>query len=123
MCPNETQWLVLSQSSTTMQSFMEDTEALRRSAELTMHSIVRIVFSRLHTLDPEVEEKKLIPAQDGSAKDLAITPTVQTGETSSTLPQDLIPSQQPEGPPQVAELSGTHGEHTPRMGCRSFLLV
>ncbi len=36
------------------------TEALRRSAELTMHKLVRIVLSKLHILDPVSEEKRLM---------------------------------------------------------------
>jgi brefeldin A-resistance guanine nucleotide exchange factor 1 len=35
------------------------TEALRRSAELTMHKLVRTVFSKLYILDPVSEEKRL----------------------------------------------------------------
>ncbi|KAH9951281.1 Sec7-domain-containing protein [Amylocystis lapponica] len=34
-------------------------EILRRSAEATMHALVRTVFARLHVLDPAVEEAKL----------------------------------------------------------------
>ena len=34
-------------------------EILRRSAESTMHSLVRRVFHRLHELDPTTEELKL----------------------------------------------------------------
>jgi hypothetical protein len=36
------------------------TEALRRSAELTMHKLVRTVLSKLYTLDPVSEEKRLV---------------------------------------------------------------
>lgn len=35
------------------------TEALRRSAELTIHKLVRVVLSKLYTLDPVSEEKRL----------------------------------------------------------------
>lgn len=38
-------------------------EVLRHSAELTMHKLVEIVFSKLHDLDPESEEKKLSGSQ------------------------------------------------------------
>jgi brefeldin A-resistance guanine nucleotide exchange factor 1 len=36
------------------------TEALRRSAELTMHKLVRTVLSKLYILDPASEEKRLL---------------------------------------------------------------
>jgi hypothetical protein len=41
-----------------------------------MHALVRAVFSRLHTLDPETEERKLVNAQEPAAgqTDLAMTP-------------------------------------------------
>ncbi|KAH9997514.1 Sec7-like domain protein [Russula vinacea] len=39
---------------------MRLSEALRRSAELTMHKLVRTVLSKLHTLDTVSEEKRLL---------------------------------------------------------------
>jgi golgi-specific brefeldin A-resistance guanine nucleotide exchange factor 1 len=39
-------------------------EILRKAAESTMHDIVRTVFSKLHSLDPVVEELKLQAAVD-----------------------------------------------------------
>lgn len=38
---------------------MRLSEVLRRSAEFTMHRLVGTVFSKLHDLDPDSEEKKL----------------------------------------------------------------
>ncbi|KAG5645886.1 hypothetical protein DXG03_005033 [Asterophora parasitica] len=53
-------------------------ETLRRSAENTMHALVRNVFSRLHDLDPEKEEAKLRTAdedvQEGEIK-MSVTAT------------------------------------------------
>ncbi|KAI0747973.1 Sec7-domain-containing protein [Daedaleopsis nitida] len=43
---------------------MRLSEILRRSAEGTMHQLVRIVFARLHEFDPEAEEQKLADASD-----------------------------------------------------------
>ncbi|KAJ7445765.1 hypothetical protein B0H11DRAFT_2162552 [Mycena galericulata] len=60
---------------------MRLTETLRRSAENTMHSLVRTVFSRLHSLDPRVEEEKLTAA-DEDAQDAEIRMTVSTSEAT-----------------------------------------
>jgi brefeldin A-resistance guanine nucleotide exchange factor 1 len=43
------------------------TEALRRSAELTMHKLVRTVLSKLHILDPVSEEKRLLAVPNAPA--------------------------------------------------------
>ncbi|KAJ7168148.1 hypothetical protein C8R43DRAFT_983232 [Mycena crocata] len=61
---------------------MRLTETLRRSAENTMHSLVRTVFSRLHSLDPRIEEEKLLIA-DEDAPDAEIRMTVSTTEPDS----------------------------------------
>ncbi|KAI0811245.1 Sec7-domain-containing protein [Irpex lacteus] len=47
---------------------MRLSEILRRSAEATMHTLVKTAFARLHTLDPEDEERKLAD-NDGQAID------------------------------------------------------
>ncbi|KAJ7632227.1 hypothetical protein FB45DRAFT_989797 [Roridomyces roridus] len=57
---------------------MRLTETLRRSAENTMHSLVRTVFSRLHSLDPRTEEDKL--ATDETVPDAEIRMTVSSTE-------------------------------------------
>ncbi|KAG6819604.1 hypothetical protein H0H93_010328 [Arthromyces matolae] len=54
-------------------------ETLRRSAENTMHSLVRIVFSRLHHLDATSEEAKLRTA-DEDAPEGEIKLSVSTDE-------------------------------------------
>ncbi|KIY43680.1 Sec7-domain-containing protein [Fistulina hepatica ATCC 64428] len=43
---------------------MRLSEILRRTAENTMHLLVRTVFSRLHVLDPQIEEARLAPQED-----------------------------------------------------------
>lgn len=53
-----------------------------------MHSLVRTVFSRLHTLDPAIEEAKL-QASEEDAPDSAITMTVST----QTVPLNDEPSE------------------------------
>ncbi|KAJ7093181.1 hypothetical protein C8R44DRAFT_835540 [Mycena epipterygia] len=62
---------------------MRLTETLRRSAENTMHTLVRTVFSRLHYLDPRTEEEKLLAA-DEDAPDAEIRMTVSTTEATLT---------------------------------------
>jgi len=54
------------------------TEALRRSAELTMHKLVRTVLSKLYTLDPVSEEKRLVVVPSA--------PAVGTDPSSPTRP-------------------------------------
>ncbi|KAJ7771775.1 hypothetical protein B0H16DRAFT_195217 [Mycena metata] len=60
---------------------MRLTETLRRSAENTMHTLVRTVFSRLHSLDPRTEEEKLLAA-DEDAPDAEIRMTVSASEVT-----------------------------------------
>ncbi|KAF5324513.1 hypothetical protein D9611_004486 [Ephemerocybe angulata] len=52
---------------------MRLSEILRRSAENTMHALVRKVFSRLHELDPEEEEAKLIVPEADSEPELKMS--------------------------------------------------
>ncbi|KZP23677.1 Sec7-domain-containing protein [Athelia psychrophila] len=55
---------------------MRLTVALRRFSESTMHTLVRTLFSRLHTLDPEVEETKLkANADDTPETEIKLNPT------------------------------------------------
>ncbi|KAJ7702369.1 hypothetical protein B0H17DRAFT_1167206 [Mycena rosella] len=84
---------------------MRLTETLRRSAENTMHTLVRTVFSRLHSLDPRTEEDKLLAA-DEAAPDAEIRLTVSTSE--ATLVQEhsqeitVEPHESHEGPEEAA---------------------
>ena len=54
-------------------------ETLRRSAEATMHTLVRMVFSKLRNLDPEEEEAKLSSAED-EALEVELRMTVTTSK-------------------------------------------
>ena len=58
-------------------------ETLRRSAEITMHTLVRTVFAKLHRLDPEEEEAKLMLDSDDD-KEGEIRMTVTTREKEHT---------------------------------------
>ncbi|KAI0282184.1 Sec7-like domain protein [Russula aff. rugulosa BPL654] len=98
---------------------MRLSEALRRSAELTMHKLVRTVLSKLHTLDPVSEEKRLVvvpnaPAAgtDPSSPSRAIEPasgdSVGAGQSEAPIaesPQDASGSQKLDyGLPSIVEL-------------------
>lgn len=73
-------------------------EILRRSAENTMHALVRTVFSRLHSLDPAAEEAKIASyeedMQEGEIKmtvsttELAAQDVPDVGQENDT-PQEL----------------------------------
>ena len=54
-------------------------EALRRSAELTMHKLVRTVLSKLHTLDTVSEEKRLL-----------VIPSAPPAGTDPSLPTQAV---------------------------------
>ncbi|KAH9966443.1 Sec7-like domain protein [Russula dissimulans] len=76
-------------------------EALRRSAELTMHKLVRTILSKLYTLDPVSEEKKLL--------NVPSAPVAGTDPPSST--QSLEPvSDDPitPGQPVTPTTAGSH---------------
>ncbi|KAI0035768.1 Sec7-like domain is implicated in guanine nucleotide exchange function [Vararia minispora EC-137] len=68
---------------------MRLSETLRRSAELIMHALVRTVFSRIHSLYPEIEEKKLENAQDHASgqNDISMLPA----PPSSSVPPSINP--------------------------------
>ncbi len=78
-------------------------ETLRRSAETTMHTLVRTVFSKLNMLDPEEEEAKLeVEAVDDSKEgELRMTVTTQDQEPTaegkeSTQPTEQVTTESPE---------------------------
>lgn len=62
-------------------------ETLRRSAETTMHTLVRIVFSKLKSLDPEEEETKLEAEVVDDSKEGELRMTVTTQDQEPTLEQ------------------------------------
>ncbi|CAK5264859.1 unnamed protein product [Mycena citricolor] len=56
-------------------------KTLRRSAENTMHAVVRTVFLRLNDLDPETEEEKLRLGDEDAPDSAEIRMTVTTSES------------------------------------------
>ncbi|KAJ4488408.1 hypothetical protein J3R30DRAFT_3435649 [Lentinula aciculospora] len=84
---------------------MRLSEILRRSAESTMHALVRTVFSRLHSIDPDTEEAKLA-ADDEDAEIKMSVSTTQIPITSEIGPED--DNETPvDVPPEEQESSGT----------------
>ncbi|KAJ7684708.1 hypothetical protein DFH06DRAFT_1355274 [Mycena polygramma] len=70
---------------------MRLTETLRRSAENTMHSLVRTVFSRLHSLDPRTEEEKLLTAdEDAPDAEIRMTVTATEATLNEETSQELV---------------------------------
>ncbi|EMD38471.1 hypothetical protein CERSUDRAFT_113640 [Gelatoporia subvermispora B] len=65
---------------------MRLSEILRRSAETTMHLLVRTVFLRLDSLDPDAEERKLaastFEAEDNELRMSVASRTLNAGEAS-----------------------------------------
>ncbi|KAI0781091.1 Sec7-domain-containing protein [Trametes elegans] len=92
---------------------MRLSEILRRSAEGTLHQLVRTAFSRLYELDPEVEERKFTDNGDieGGEVKMSVSTTGplseelapsrdQEGESSGPVPEP-IPAQVVEQPPEA----------------------
>lgn len=95
-------------------AFMPHTEALRRSAESTMHKSVRTVFSRLRYLDPETEERKLARAQEVAASQTDITPSpTPISDVALKSAELLVDSNLSATSPPMQEV--------PKTECKSFL--
>ncbi|KAL0577890.1 GDP/GTP exchange factor for ARF [Marasmius crinis-equi] len=80
---------------------MRLSEILRRSAENTMHALVRTVFSRLHALDPAEEEQKLKSGNED----------VTEGEVKMTVATTQPLPEQTPGSEATSETTETDGEH------------
>ncbi|KAK7023901.1 SEC7 domain-containing protein [Favolaschia claudopus] len=91
---------------------MRLSETLRRSAENVMHSLVRTVFSRLHSLDPRTEEEKLLTI-DEDTPDAEIRMTVSASaeatltEESPQNSQEIVVESQ-EKPEDAGQRSRSH---------------
>ncbi|KAF8630385.1 hypothetical protein AX15_002943 [Amanita polypyramis BW_CC] len=68
---------------------MRLSEILRRTAENTMHSLVRTVFSKLYMLDPAIEEAKLLIKSDEDTQELELKMNVQSKETPENEQESL----------------------------------
>lgn len=83
------------------------TEILRRSAENTMHALVRTVFAKLHSLDAQSEEEKLLAAEE-DVSDGELKMTVSTTESLTFEgSQEIIGDRESELVDDVAPVSGS----------------
>lgn len=86
------------------------TEILRRSAEGTLHQLVKIAFTRLNDLDPVVEERKL--ADGGEVENGEVKMSVNAAEPQSSEQELQSSAGQPvdrEGPGHVAPDASAEG--------------
>lgn len=78
-------------------------EILRRSAENTMHALVRAVFHRLNDMDPAAEEHKL-SANDDEGVEGELKMTVSANELASnnglSIPSTRVESEEPASVPE-----------------------
>ncbi|EKM82858.1 hypothetical protein AGABI1DRAFT_118287 [Agaricus bisporus var. burnettii JB137-S8] len=122
---------------------MRLSELLRRSAEITMHSLARTAFAKLHILDPEAEEAKLVvndevvegeikmtvSAQDIPAKAESMDHNVERLETENDTAskqerlsdQGEPPQSKDDGINKTQPLSTTSFAHRPAYGLPSIL--
>jgi len=77
------------------------TETLRRSAETTMHTLVRAVFTKLKWLDPAEEEAKLAIEAEDETKEAELRMTVTTEAEKPPVETEEVRSEAPETPETV----------------------
>ncbi|KAF5392909.1 hypothetical protein D9757_001066 [Collybiopsis confluens] len=70
---------------------MRLSEILCRSAENTMHALVRTVFSRLHSIDPEAEEVKLKVDDEEAELKMSVSSAQLPNESGDEESQGLTP--------------------------------
>ena len=98
-------------------------ETLRRSAEATMHTLVRIVFSKLRNLDPQEEEAKLSSVAEDEALEVELRMTVTTSKEKVV---DSEVTDTPEGQTEVGvegnDVQPTVAPQTKRPECKCKFL-
>ncbi|KAI0831147.1 Sec7-domain-containing protein [Trametes gibbosa] len=89
---------------------MRLSEVLRRSAEGSLHHLVRTVFARLYDLDPEAEELKLADNGDLEGGEMKMSVS-----TTGPLPEEPASSEEPtaEGENNVSEATPVQAEDQP----------
>lgn len=108
-------------------------EVLRRSAEGTLHQLVRAVFARLHDLDPEEEEQKLADTGDFEGGEMKMSvstsgPSLQAQKSDPPTEQDAVAQENGESqvaevsppPPEQVEEQAPETPSVPRLPCRCF---
>ena len=86
-----------------------------------MHTLVRIVFSKLRNLDPEEEEAKLSSVADDEALEVELRMTVTTSKEKVV---DSEASDTPEGQTEVGvnDVQSTVAPQTKRPECKCKFL-
>lgn len=93
-------------------------EILRRSAEATMHALVKTAFIRLYALDPEDEERRLADG-DSNSQDVEgkMTVTTETSEKPEPSPEEEGSTEtMSRQPPAASELPTSSSN--PRAKCK-----
>lgn len=98
-------------------------EILRRSAEGTLHQLVRTVFARLHEFDPEAEEHKLADNGDLEGGEMKMSMSTSTSQQhqaprSPGEEQDVHAAQQPAEPHAETEEPPPETPTLPRLPCK-----
>ena len=102
-------------------------EILRRSAESTLHQLVRIAFARLYDLDPIVEEQKLADGGETEAGEVKMSVSTSAAlpsvaETESTTGESVSGNTTSEEvvPPPDSSLPPPETPSAPRPPCRCY---
>ncbi|KAI9064275.1 Sec7-domain-containing protein [Trametes sanguinea] len=97
---------------------MRLSEVLRRSAEGTLHQLVRTAFARLYDLDPESEERKLADNGDGDGGEMKMSVSASAPLSGEEASPDSEPVEKehvsPETQPEPAEEQPPQTPVTPR---------
>ncbi|KAI0361936.1 Sec7-domain-containing protein [Trametes cingulata] len=103
---------------------MRLSEILRRSAEGTLHQLVRTVFARLYDLDPEAEERKLADNGDAEGSEMKMSVSASaplTEESTSAVEDHAEGGSAPGVPPPEVPAPDTPSAPRPAYGLPSIL--
>ena len=94
-------------------------ETLRRSAEATMDTLVRTIFSKLRNLDPQEEEAKISSVADDEALEVELRMTVTTSNEKVVDSEVSNPSEgQPDTHVENSDVQPTSISQTKRPECK-----
>ncbi|KAF5344049.1 hypothetical protein D9757_013881 [Collybiopsis confluens] len=98
---------------------MRLSEILRRSAENTMHALVRTVFSRLHSIDPEAEEVKLKVDDEEAKLKMSVSSAQLPNESGDEESQGLTPHPaEAEAEAEAEQVQVSSSTFVPRTQCK-----
>ncbi|KAF5365564.1 hypothetical protein D9757_010895 [Collybiopsis confluens] len=102
---------------------MRLSEILRRSAENTMHALVRTVISRLHSIGPEAEEVKLKVDDEEAELKMSVSSAQLPNESGDEESQGLTPHPaEAEAEAEAEQVQVSSSTFVPRTQCRRALL-